>query len=64
MLILKVSSGYSVGDGSPEAIKEFNDFYDLEEARLNKESWQERLWCHNHGIFEFIKYDYPTFQHP
>ena len=64
MLQLKVVNRYSIGKGTPEEMKSFNDFYDLEEARFAYENWIQRLYAHNHGEFEHTLYDYVTLQHP
>jgi len=36
---------YTAKCETPEEIKEFNDFYDLEEARLNYEFKMQREWA-------------------
>jgi|GEM_PF-5053758 hypothetical protein len=64
MLELNVVSRYSIGKGTPEEIKAFNDFMDLEESRFDYEHWIQREYCHHHGEFQWTDDMYPTFKHP
>lgn len=51
MITLKLTNRYSIGKGTPEEIKRFNDFYDLEEARMKHES----KLCDDYNIEEFMR---------
>lgn len=51
MKTIVLNNRYSVGKGTPEEIKKFNDFYDLEEARLNAETQMQIDW----DIEEFMR---------
>ena len=64
MKTIILTNRYSIGNGTSEAIKSFNDFYDLEEARFTYEHWIQREYCHQHGIGMWINDMYPTFKHP
>lgn len=44
MKTIKLIQRYSGKCETPEEIKAFNDFYDLEEARLEHESKMQRDW--------------------
>lgn len=48
---IKLINRYSIGKGTPEEIKAFNDFYDLEEARFKHES----QICNDYNIEEFMR---------
>jgi len=48
---IKLVNRYSIGKGTPEEIKKFNDFYDLEEARLN----YENKICDEANIEDFMR---------
>jgi hypothetical protein len=48
MKTIVLNNRYSIGKGTPEEIKKFNDFYDLEEARFAYEEKIQREWAITH----------------